>query len=46
MEGSRFRHTAHFRRWRPDRDPKTCSFDQLERPLTYAIEDVLTSGSG
>jgi ATP-dependent DNA ligase len=40
MEGSRFRHTAQFRRWRTDRDPSTCTFEQLERPLTYAISDV------
>jgi ATP-dependent DNA ligase len=44
MEGSRFRHTAQFRRWRPDRDPKSCTFDQLDRPLTYAIADVLSAG--
>ena len=43
MEGSRFRHTAQFRRWRPDREPKTCTFEQLERPLTYAVEDVLST---
>jgi ATP-dependent DNA ligase len=44
MEGSRFRHTAQFRRWRPDRDPSSCTFDQLERPLVYAIADVLNAG--
>jgi ATP-dependent DNA ligase len=44
MEGSRFRHTAQFRRWRPDRDPTSCTFDQLDRPLTYALADVLASG--
>ena len=27
--GHRFRHLAHFQRWRPDRDPKSCTFDQL-----------------
>jgi len=43
MEGARFRHTAQFRRWRPDRDPKSCTFDQLERPLVYAIADVLAA---
>jgi ATP-dependent DNA ligase len=41
MEGARFRHTAQFRRWRDDRDPTSCTFDQLERPLTCAFEDVL-----
>jgi ATP-dependent DNA ligase len=43
MEGSRFRHTAQFRRWRDDRDPQSCTFEQLERPLTYALADVLRS---
>jgi ATP-dependent DNA ligase len=43
MEGSRFRHTAQFRRWRPDREPRSCTFDQLDRPLTYAIADVLAA---
>jgi ATP-dependent DNA ligase len=43
MEGSRFRHTAQFRRWRDDREPRSCSFAQLERPLTYAFADVLGS---
>ena len=40
MEGERFRHTGQFRRWRPDRDPKTCTYEQLERPLSYAIQDI------
>lgn len=43
MEGQRFRHAAHFVRWRPDRDPKSCTFDQLEVPLTYDLYDVLES---
>jgi ATP-dependent DNA ligase len=30
MQGSRFRHTAQFRRWRPDKRPRDCTFDQLE----------------
>ena len=30
MEGDRFRHTAQFVRWRPDRDPRSCTFEQLE----------------
>ena len=45
MEGSRFRHTAQFRRWRTDREPRSCTFDQLERPLTYAVADVLGAGT-
>jgi ATP-dependent DNA ligase len=43
MEGMRFRHTAQFRRWRDDRTPRSCTFAQLERPLTYALSDVLNS---
>lgn len=30
MQGDRFRHTAQFRRWRPDRAPRDCTFAQLE----------------
>ncbi|WP_026552723.1 ATP-dependent DNA ligase [Arthrobacter sp. H20] len=41
MEGSRFRHTAQFSRWRPDRDPESCTFDQLEAPLAYDLSEVL-----
>jgi ATP-dependent DNA ligase len=42
MEGSRFRHTAQFVRWRPDREARSCTFEQLERPLAYDLEEVLT----
>lgn len=30
MQGDRFRHLAHFRRWRPDKAPKDCTYAQLE----------------
>ena len=43
MEGIRFRHTAQFERWRPDRDPRTCTYDQLERPVQFDLAEVLTS---
>jgi ATP-dependent DNA ligase len=43
MEGDRFRHTTQFVRWRPDRDPASCTYDQLERPIRFNIADVLTS---
>jgi ATP-dependent DNA ligase len=43
MEGMRFRHTAQFRRWRDDREPRSCTFEQLERPLTFPVERVLRS---
>jgi ATP-dependent DNA ligase len=41
MEGSRFRHTAQFKRWRPDRDPESCGYDQLEEPVSYDLAEVL-----
>ncbi|MDQ4118559.1 MAG: ATP-dependent DNA ligase, partial [Actinomycetota bacterium] len=44
MEGIRFRHTAQFVRWRDDRDPRSCTYDQLERPVTFDLADVLTGG--
>ncbi len=43
MEGVRFRHTTQFVRWRPDRDPRSCTYEQLERPIRFNIVDVLTS---
>ena len=43
MEGIRFRHTAQFERWRPDRDPHTCTYEQLERPVSFDLAEVLTS---
>jgi ATP-dependent DNA ligase len=41
MEGERFRHTAQFSRWRPDRDPHSCTYAQLEQPLTFSLGDIL-----
>lgn len=41
MEGDRFRHTVQFERWRPDRDPESCTFAQLEVPVRYDLADVL-----
>jgi len=41
MEGNRFRHVAHFRRWRPDRTPDSCRFDQLERPTPVDLSTFL-----
>jgi len=41
MEGIRFRHTAQFARWRPDRDPRSCTYEQLEEPVKFDLADVL-----
>ena len=44
MEGTRFRHTAQWVRWRDDRDPRSCGFDQLEEPVHYNLAEVLAAG--
>ena len=41
MEGERFRHTAQFNRWRPDRDPRSCTYAQLESPVTFRLGDIV-----
>jgi ATP-dependent DNA ligase len=41
MEGVRFRHTAQFVRWRPDREPRSCTYEQLEEPVRFDLADVL-----
>jgi ATP-dependent DNA ligase len=41
MEGARFRHPAQFVRWRLDRDPASCGYAQLERPVGIEIADIL-----
>jgi ATP-dependent DNA ligase len=41
LEGRRFRHTAQFRNWRPDRDPASCGFAQLDEPVSYDLAAVL-----
>ena len=43
MEAGRFRHTVQVARWRIDRDPQSCAYDQLERPLAYDLDAVLQS---
>ncbi|MFV8300386.1 ATP-dependent DNA ligase [Mycolicibacterium fortuitum] len=41
MEGRRFRHTAQFNRWRPDRDPRSCTYAQLEQPVIFGLNDIV-----
>jgi ATP-dependent DNA ligase len=41
MEGMRFRHTVQFERWRPEREARSCTFEQLERPIAYDLSRVL-----
>jgi len=46
MEGTRFRHTAQFRRWRADREPGGCTFAQLEEPVSYDLGSLLPGAPG
>lgn len=41
MEGTRFRHLAHFIRWRDDRTPTSCTYQQLEEPVTFRLGDIV-----
>jgi ATP-dependent DNA ligase len=41
LEGARFRHPPQFVRWRPDRDPASCGYAQLEQPAPFDLADVL-----
>ncbi|GAA0671545.1 ATP-dependent DNA ligase [Kitasatospora atroaurantiaca] len=41
MEGTRFRHTTQFRSWRPDREPGSCTYGQLEEPVSYDLAELL-----
>jgi ATP-dependent DNA ligase len=43
LEGRRFRHTAQFVRWRPDRDPRSCTYDQLEETISFDLAEVLAT---
>ena len=40
LQGDRFRHAARFRRWRPDRDPSSCTYAQLETPTPELLANV------
>jgi ATP-dependent DNA ligase len=40
MQGDRFRHATTFHRWRPDKEPKDCTYDQLEVTTPYELEKV------
>jgi ATP-dependent DNA ligase len=46
MEGNRIRHTARFRRWRPDRTPQSCNYEQLDRPVAYDLDDIFGGARG
>jgi ATP-dependent DNA ligase len=45
LQGERFRHGAIFLRWRPDKPPAECRYDQLEVTTAYELEKVFGAGS-
>ena len=45
LQGDRFRHAAIFLRWRPDKQPRDCRYDQLEVTRAYELDKVFSSGS-
>jgi ATP-dependent DNA ligase len=45
LQGDRFRHAAVFLRWRPDKSPRQCRYDQLEVTTPYELRKVFSSGS-
>ena len=44
LQGHRLRHTAQFRRWRPDRDPASCTYDQLDAVVPVELAEVFGAG--
>ena len=42
MQGDRFRHASQFLRWRPDRRPQDCRYDQLEVAKPYELERIFS----
>lgn len=40
LQGDRFRHATSFRRWRPDREPSSCTYDQLDVPIPTELAEI------
>jgi ATP-dependent DNA ligase len=43
LQGDRFRHATKFVRWRPDRDPASCTYAQLDRPVPEELQRVFSA---
>jgi ATP-dependent DNA ligase len=43
LQSGRFRHASRFLRWRPDKAPRACDFEQLSPPEAFALEDILVA---
>jgi len=44
MQGDRFRHATQFKRWRPEREPASCTYAQLDTPIRFDLAAVLADG--
>jgi ATP-dependent DNA ligase len=40
LQGTRFRHATHFLRWRPDKSPQDCRYDQLDQRAAYELQKI------
>jgi ATP-dependent DNA ligase len=40
LQGDRFRHATSFKRWRPDREPTSCTYSQLDTPVPTELAEV------
>jgi ATP-dependent DNA ligase len=46
LQGDRFRHATHFLRWRPDKEPRSCRYDQLEETAAYELGKIFGAEPG
>jgi ATP-dependent DNA ligase len=46
LQGDRFRHATSFRSWRPDREPRSCTYSQLESAVPEELARVFGAGAG
>jgi ATP-dependent DNA ligase len=46
LQGDRFRHATHFLRWRPDKDTRSCRYDQLEETPAYELARIFGASAG
>jgi ATP-dependent DNA ligase len=44
LQGARLRHTARFRRWRPDREPRSCTYEQMDVAVPSLLSEVFGAG--
>jgi ATP-dependent DNA ligase len=45
LQGDRFRHATTFIRWRPDREPLSCTYRQLEVTVPAEVAEIFVDGT-